>query len=215
MPKIEAVLFDYDGTLRDTKHVIFGALQAAFQHHGKDFPSEPELEPYIHHSSYVRKAFLSSMSQREFEEIYYAAKDRLAPTVQLFAGSKEVLDDLRADGVRTGLVTAAKKSMLQLGDLRLEGAFTVTVGAEDITEHKPSPEGILVALKRLGVPPQNAIYVGDMPTDIEAGKGAGLAATVGAAYGFFSSEKLKDAGADYIIESPAELPQLLREIQMK
>ena len=209
---IKAILFDLDGTLRDTKHVIYGALKEVFDTQGKPFPTDSELEPYINHSSFVREAFLPELDQTEFESIYYPAKDRLNPTAKVFQGTIESLTSLRERGFVLGLVTAARKSMLQLNELGLEDYFDVVISAEDSSEHKPNPEGLFVALERLCIPGTNAVYVGDMPTDIKAGKTANLRAAIGVSYGFFSRDKLEEAGADYVIDSLAELPGIVERL---
>jgi beta-phosphoglucomutase-like phosphatase (HAD superfamily) len=56
----------------------------------------------------------------------------------------------------------------------LERAVDLIVGAEDVTEHKPHPQGLLSALEQLGVVSARAVYVGDHPLDAEAAARAGL-----------------------------------------
>ena len=210
---VRAVLFDYDGTLRDTKHVILGALKAALEHHGATMPSTEELTPHLHHSSFVRQAFLPDVSAEEFEKVYYQTKDILSEDVTLFEGTAEMLKNVRANGYAVGLVTAAKKSMLQFEQLGLQDSvFDVIIGAEDLTEHKPHPQGILMAVKTLGVSLRETVYVGDMPTDYAAAVAAGVE-FVGAAYGFFDEKTLRAEGAEHIIHTPRELPALLANIR--
>ncbi len=56
--------------------------------------------------------------------------------------------------------------------LGIESLFDVIVGAEDVKEAKPAPDMILLACERIGVAPGETVYVGDLPEDIEAGRGA-------------------------------------------
>jgi pyrophosphatase PpaX len=62
--------------------------------------------------------------------------------------------------------------------------FEVVVTASDTAEHKPSPVPLRLCLERFGAPAQGALYVGDSPVDIEAGRAAGMA-TAAVAWGVF------------------------------
>ncbi len=62
--------------------------------------------------------------------------------------------------------------------LGIEGLFDAIVGAEDVKQEKPAPDMILLACKRVGVTPDEAVYVGDLPEDVEAGRGAGVKVVV-------------------------------------
>ena len=75
---------------------------------------------------------------------------------------------------------------------------------EDTTLHKPNPEPLLLCLKRLGVAPEHAIYIGDMPSDCLAAKRSGMDFAL-ARWG--SDQMLEQA--DFVLESPKDLPKLL------
>ena len=70
------------------------------------------------------------------------------------------------------------------------------VTASDTDAHKPSPEPLLLALERLGSAPDHAVYVGDAPVDVAAGKAAGVA-TVAVLWGVFSRAALAAAAPDF------------------
>ena len=89
---------------------------------------------------------------------------------------EHVLETLRAEGRRLGIVTAKRRATVELAFsfLPLERFFDVVVGSDDTERHKPDPEPLLYALEQLDAEPQQAAYVGDSPFDIRAAKAAGV-----------------------------------------
>ncbi len=101
-------------------------------------------------------------------------------TPLLLPGVEEALRRLREAGFRLGIATngegATAAAMARA--LGIEGLFDAIVGAEDVKQEKPAPDMILLACKRVGVTPDEAVYVGDLPEDVEAGRGAGVKVVV-------------------------------------
>ena len=90
----------------------------------------------------------------------------------------------------------------------LDRYFPVVVGFDDTSRHKPDPEPVWHALRRLGISADQAVFVGDSPHDMHAGNAAGVT-TVAALWGPFDRETLALAGPDHFIECLADLPGLL------
>jgi phosphoglycolate phosphatase-like HAD superfamily hydrolase len=86
--------------------------------------------------------------------------------------------------------------------------FHTVIGREDHTHRKPHPEAVLNCLNGLGVPAEDAIYVGDSPIDIEAGRRAGVR-TVGVLTGTSDRAVLAAVEPDHILDSAADLLSLL------
>jgi HAD superfamily hydrolase (TIGR01509 family) len=93
----------------------------------------------------------------------------------LYPGVAEALAALRANGLTVGLVTGKSRGAWEITrDLLSLGDFAVFVGDEDVSEPKPSPEGLKLAIERLEVVPEHAVYVGDSVNDAKAARDAGL-----------------------------------------
>lgn len=216
MPTLKAILFDADGTLSDTREVIYTALNKTFAKYGITPPSREQLAPYIHHHHHVHAAFAAGLvSQEDFDATYFEASlDRLAAS-PLYPGIKALLEELHASGYCLGIVSGASYLDVYIHKNKLAQYFDVVVGADDIQKFKPDPESVQTALKRLAVQPHEAIMLGDLPTDIQTARAASLAASVGITHGFGSRESLQAAGADYIIDSLAELPEVVRKIELE
>ena len=114
----------------------------------------------------------------ELVEVYRAHNEPLHATLEAFDGIPELLLELRRRGHQLGIVTAKRVATVELAFARLPFLRELTdvlVGAEDTERHKPDPDPVLEALRRLGASPEEAVYVGDSPFDIRAGKAAGRA----------------------------------------
>jgi pyrophosphatase PpaX len=85
--------------------------------------------------------------------------------------------------------------------------FHAIISADEVTRHKPHPEPVEAALEKLGVEARVAVFIGDSPHDIAAGRDAGVA-TAGVLWGPFPREELSLASADYLLESPVEILSL-------
>ncbi len=137
-------------------------------------------------------------------EIESASKSVVIP------GAKEALDRLRAKGVRMAVLTnsgrkAASESLRRAG---LAGEFEFVLTRDDTEFMKPRPEGVIMAVAMLGLPPGEIYYVGDSPLDIPAAREAGVR-VVSVATGSYSAERLKGEGADFVISSLSELPAVM------
>lgn len=143
----------------------------------------------------------------------YSRLRYIANNSSLFDGVPEMLKNLRQQGVKLALVTTrSKKDVLAiLNKFSLDILFDVVITRDDVSVGKPSPEPILLALKRLSVSPGEAVVIGDMPTDIEAGKRAG-SKTVALMTGLFN-ESLLEAAPDLAINSILEVPKVLENIK--
>jgi pyrophosphatase PpaX len=122
---------------------------------------------------------------------------------------EEALAGLKEAGKRLGLVTSksAYTTEMAFRAVGLHRYFDVIVTADDTSEHKPKPTPILLALERLGSRPETAIYVGDSPFDIEAGRAAG-AATAAVTWGIFPRADLERSQPTFVITRPLEIVAL-------
>lgn len=203
----DPVLFDLDGTVVDTVELILDSFRYATRTVlGVTLPDEvitagvgrPLMEQMRH------------LSPEHAEELYRVYREynhrRHDELIREYEGVREVLDALRAAGRRLGIVTSksADTAAMAFRAVDLGDRFDAVVTASDTTAHKPSPEPLLLCLRRLGASPQGALYVGDSPVDIEAGRAAGMA-TAAVSWGVFSREDLLAARPDHWVESPAAL----------
>lgn len=208
----KAILFDLDGTLRDTKEVIYPALEHAIRTHASRVPSRQEMAAYIHHHSEVHKQFAPDVSWEEFDRTYFAKITELMPSAKVYAGVFELLAYLQAAGYKLALVTSAGHPRDYLQSIGAEHYFDVVVGGLDTDVHKPHPAPVRLALRQLDVPVKNTAFIGDLPADMLAAKAADVPITIGITHGFGGRKELAAVGADYLIGSLAEVPAILANL---
>ncbi len=208
------MIFDLDGTLIDTAEDIRDALNHALSPYGYSRLSTEETKRLVGDGVPKLIEKIIGKGKREFDEIrerflsYYTAHiaDKSRPY-------RDVIETLqRLEGYKKAVVTNKKEalSVELLEKTGLYGFFDLVVGADTTAEQKPSPVPVRYVLERLNVRPEQALMIGDGPTDIEAGKRAGVR-TVAVGYGFKELTLLE--GADYVIrDSIKELIPLLERL---
>jgi pyrophosphatase PpaX len=212
---ILAVLFDLDGTLVDSIELIRNSARHAFARHGPA-PSDEEFLATIGRPLTVQLAPYATSDDdlqlliRRYREYQLAHHDRL---LKAYDGIAEVMDVLERAGHLLGVVTSKMTPLARraLSHTGLERHVRVLVGADLTERHKPDPEPVLHALAQLGVAPGAALFVGDSPYDVQAGRAAG-ARTVAVTWGPFPRSALIGAGADFLVDRPLDLPALIQEI---
>jgi pyrophosphatase PpaX len=120
---------------------------------------------------------------------------------------EDALERLKDEGRKLGIVTAKRRATVALAfeTVPIEHLFDVVVGSDDTERHKPDPAPLLHALDLLGAKPDDAVYVGDSPFDIRAGKAAGMHAVAVTWGGIHPRERLEAEGPDAVVDSAEEL----------
>lgn len=215
---LAAVLLDLDGTLADTAADLAHALNHLRGEQGMAPLAASEFRPHVSQGARGMLACALDIGPQDadygrlrdrFLAIYAASCTREA---RLFDGFADVLDALRANGLRIGIVTNKLERfaapLLRALDVWPDADCLIT--PDLLRLPKPDPEGVLLACARLGVSPAASVFVGDDPRDIAAGQAAGTR-TVAAGYGYIApGEDVAVWGADACIDSPAGLLALCR-----
>lgn len=180
--KYRAVLFDFDYTLGDSTKGIVLSANAALQRMGLEAQSEEAIRRTVGLSLRDTYRALTGDENPQAADSFAAffrekADQVMAESAVLYPSVPPLLKALRAQGIRTGVVTTKfRYRILQiLGKYGLTDSVDCIVGAEDVKAEKPSPEGILLAMERLGMRKGEILYVGDSAVDAAAAERAGVA----------------------------------------
>jgi HAD superfamily hydrolase (TIGR01509 family) len=184
--RIEAVVFDMDGTLLDSSGTVPAAYAAAIHELcGRECSEDEIIAAY---SVGPAGALISSFTGRDSTDgdldCWHRHVEQRLHLTTVYEGVAEALDALRAAGLVLGVFTGAtlRAARAQLAHTDLASYFDVLVGSDEIERVKPAPDGLLLAATRLGVAPDRLAYVGDALDDLRCARTVG-AMPVAAAWG--------------------------------
>lgn len=205
------VLFDLDGTVLDTESRIKIAWDRTLEDHGR-----PACTDWVPVFSSTLPGLLQVTSddpaERRSMRSAYADHYRalLSTPETAYPGVKDTVEELRSNGIRTAVVTSKgrKGSLRGLRQVGLLGHMELLVCAEDVRLHKPDPEPVQQAIRRLEARPENTMYVGDTPSDMQSGRAAGVK-TGAALWGPGEKSFLSVAEPDHWLERPAQILDLV------
>ena len=213
-PKRDVALFDLDGTVLDTYAPILESMRYATKTvFGEALPDSKLVsmvgQPLVTQmQAFAAERGCGSEVADELTRVYRKYNERdLDEKSFPFPGVPEAIASLKNAGFTVGVVTS-KRAVLATKSLKAHGlfdAFACVNGAEDSTAHKPDPDPLLTAAKKLGVSPDRCVYVGDSPYDLQAAHAANMPC-VGVAWGkFFGRDILLEQMPSVLIASPEEL----------
>ncbi len=211
--KVEAVLFDLDGTLIDSAPIYYQIIDIVFEKLGVPPVSRKTLQEAMDDGDFDWDFVLPDSMKPRKEELIAEARviiDDIAPPIfrkqiKLIPGAAEICKKIAAQGMKIGLVTSTPTDYIsfKLAPLRkagIEKLLQVIITADDVINKKPHAEPLLKGSKELGVAVDHCVYVGDTRVDIRAGNAAGMK-TVGVLTGFDDFKALERENPDAIIDS--------------
>jgi phosphoglycolate phosphatase len=218
------VIFDCDGTLVDSQHMICAAMQQAYEANNLSVPAREHLLSIVGLSlpdAFRRLAVHAADGvDHPVDALVTCYKDAFATLRQsenhlepLYPGAREVIDALAARtdtllGIATGKSQRGVRAVL--GRHGLADRF-VTIQTSDDAPSKPHPGMVLAAMRETGASPEDTVVVGDTVFDLEMARAAGAGA-IGVTWGYHPASALRAAGAAAMIETFDELVPALDRI---
>ncbi len=189
----KAVLFDLDGTLIDSLPLIEANCRSTFAALGIPWGKGEVMQWVGVPLKKIAEHFAPSGKAEEYFDLYQSFFQRDHDQyLRIYPGSRELLQKLKEQNYQTALVTSKGRPAVEknLAFLNLKPQLDVIITAHDVENHKPHPEPVWKALEGLQVQPEEALFVGDSPFDLEAGQKAGVD-TLGVSWGMASREALQ------------------------
>lgn len=209
---IRAVLFDIDGTLTDTNPVFLKALQKAYA----EWSGEEKPRSFFHFSLGIPSPETMKILGIAAEEMI-AFRDRWQGLIRefmvearLFPGIPAVLEKLTNMGLPLALVTSKirEEMVYEFDVFGINHFFTVTVCADDVSRPKPAPDSLLLAVRKLSVPQEEVVFVGESVYDIKAAKNANIRFAF-ASWGALAPQEVIRFVPEYVVEEPWDLVELI------
>lgn len=212
---MKLVIFDFDGTLADTETLITQTMMKTIEALGLPQRSREQIRAMI--GLPLKETFtrlipmtddMGERCKKMYEEIF--ARDNHKGAVTLFPHVRSTLQTLYDAGLTLTIATSRQRfSLLQfLQDMEIEHLFSHIVTVNDVEHAKPAPDMVLQTLERIGATPDETMMVGDAVYDIQMGVNAGVHTTA-VTYGNGSREDMQACGAEHIIDSFAQLTDII------
>ena len=212
--RFQTYLFDLDGTLIDSTDLIMEAFRHTMRTHLGTVPDERRwragfgrpLRPQL--ANFARDDGQATRMVDTYRDFTDEHHDRL---LRPYPGMDDVVAALASSGARLGIVTSKTHGLALRGLARcgLAGRFEVLIGMDDVQPHKPHPAPVRAALQRLSVEAGRAVFIGDSPYDMQAGRAAGVK-TAAVLWGAFTREELDPQSPDYWFARPSDITALAK-----
>ena len=213
---IKLVIFDFDGTLADTKENIILTFQMTMKEMGVEIKSRQECAATIGLTlEDAFKVLYPGMAAEKYallrdtyRRIFKENRKILVPG--LFPEVMETLEELRRRGYLMSIASSRQSPSLHsfLEDMKIAHLFEYAVGGDNVEHPKPAPDAVLQILRHYNLSAEEAFVVGDMPFDINMATNAGVK-SCGVTWGNADAAQLKESGANYIIDKMSQLLEIL------
>ena len=224
----KGIIFDMDGVIYDISEAIKKAVDDSIEKYDMNVNPDEAMEEIAHLIEEIQnypipKILLNSydlLKVKFLEGISFFKKLRIVIFMfnqfnkykeaesTIFKGIDDLISKL-AKNVKLAILTNNKSQYAEevLEKFNLSNYFSTIVGFNDVSEVKPNPEGILKILDKWNLKPEDAIFIGDMTTDIEAGKAANVT-MICVASGLAQKETLKKHQPNILVDNTEQLIKL-------
>lgn len=218
-------IFDLDGTIIDTLDSLTLSVNLTMKELGLSDITRSECRDFIGNGARVlieksilesRKVCEEDFLDRAIEVYKRVFAENCMYQVLPYAGINEMLDKLKAQGVRLAILSNKphERTVEIVEHYYGEGYFDYIQGQCDSLPRKPDPESINYVINQLGVPKHQCIYIGDSEIDIITGRGADID-TIGVSWGFRDRIVLEEVDASVIVDHPRELMECISSMSEK
>lgn len=210
MNRFKGVIFDIDGTLTSTNDLIFASFNFITKKYlGKTFSNEEILKWFGPTEDVILRKFCGDDYEKAREEYYKFYSDNHF-MADIYPGMKEILVRLKEEGVLLSIYTGKGReaASITLKKLGIYEYFDLIITGDEVKEHKPSPEGIEIFLKKYHLSKNDVIMVGDSPSDVKAAHAAGVK-VASVLWDSLGKHHVLQMNSDYVFHTVAELKKFL------
>jgi HAD superfamily hydrolase (TIGR01509 family) len=216
----DAVIFDWDGTLADTKDVILSSFHLALKRAAELDETNEFIERRI--GVGAAETFKEILKAKGIEtnsslinqlvRIKTQVQVEKTGDVKLFPGAVKLLESLSGK-IKVGLASMNNREVISnlVDVLNVSKFFDVILTVDEVSKSKPDPEIFLKTAQRLGAKPEYCVVVEDSIFGVKAAKSANMAC-VAVAQGAYSKMELKEANPDLVLSSLRENKKILNFI---
>lgn len=217
--RYKGVIFDLDGTLVNSLEDIADSMNIVLQRHGFPPHDLPAYRRFIGNgmTNLMHEALPESSRKEElilkcYNSLLEDYRHNCINKTRPYDGIVELLNELTALKIKIAVFSNKIDELTRkvVATLLPNWNFEEVIGFSAEIPRKPNPLGALLISRKIGIRPENLIYVGDTDVDMLTANSAGMYA-VGALWGFRSKEELTTSGARYLLNHPLELIKIIKK----
>lgn len=203
------IVFDFDGTIADSKFAICEAMERACIRQGVPYVGDDEFTQFIGKDLdlLIHDATTESLDQKRIEEVARSYRETFRLNlVNMFDGMRRVLELCDDIGDKIAIASSRHSRSLNalIDQFEIKALIDVVVAGDQVSEPKPHQEMLWEAAKELACNPRELIVVGDGTWDMEMAKNCGAFA-IGVTWGTHDEVQLRGSGADVVCNTPLAL----------
>jgi 2-phosphoglycolate phosphatase len=211
LTRVRYLIFDLDGTLIDSSDGVVDAVNYALTRTGQPMQEARRIKSYI---GYPLEQAFADFTSLPYPELYRHFQERAVDSVVASAkpldGADEALRELHRRGYQLAIATTKIRAHVEaiVSKFQWQSLIGVAIGGNDVPAVKPDPAMFRLAIEKLGARPEETLAIGDTENDVRAAQAVPVrVVAVASPYG--GDEKVRSLSPDYVIDSVAELVELL------
>ena len=216
---IKAVFFDLDGTLVNSLEDLATSANYALKEFG--FPQHA-VEKYKYFIGDGMQKLIervlpenertAEIKQRVFQSFWNHYAEHYIDKTVVYDGIKELLTDLRKEGLKIAVVSnKAQEMALEVTNKLLGDSLDVVCGKQEGYLPKPDPKLTMKTMGEMGVKPEECVFIGDSGMDAATAVNIGCVG-IGVLWGFRTEDELLDNGAKFIVEKPNRILDIIHSL---
>lgn len=213
--KYQAVIFDLDGTLLNTLEDLKDSVNYGLRKYGMPERTLEEIRHFVGNGvqRLVELAVPADASGEDHDRVFAAFKEHYSvhcnDKTGLYPGIRELLAELKGQGFQMAIVSnKLQEGVDALSRQYFQEYISVAIGEKPGIRKKPAPDTVLEALKRLHVPKELAVYIGDSEVDIATAANSDMEC-IAVSWGFRTRKEQEDAGGKVFADKPEDILKLL------
>ena len=209
--KYELIVFDMDGTILDTLEDLKNSMNHTLKLHNMPERTLDEIRSFVGNGirKLIERAVMSGTSTEQIDVIHKDFMEHYeihcADFTRPYDGVNDLIKELRNRGYKTAVVSNKADGAVQ--DLCVQyfpGLFDLAIGERPEIAKKPAADMVNLALNKLNVSKEKAIYIGDSDVDVATARNSKLD-MIAVDWGFRTREFLVEQGAETIVSKPEEI----------
>lgn len=213
MRKFDGIMFDVDGTLTSTNQLIFQSFNYVTQKYiNKSYTDEELISFFGPTEESILRDLTGENYEKAREDYFQFYNDHHQKLADIYPGIKEALDIVKAKKVPLAVFTGKGReaAVITLKVLDVYTYFDLIVTGDDVQEHKPSPEGILLFVDKFKLQKERVLLIGDAPADIQAARAAGIK-IASVVWDSYARQTVLESGSDFVFHTVEDLQKFLSD----